>query len=64
MILIKEAREIKDLPAVLACEVICQRLKLVQHDILYVIVIKDGVQHEAVRIVLGAASHVRTCLIK
>ena len=48
VVIVKELGEVEDLPAVLAREVICQRLQLVEHDIFHVVVWEEGVKYETV----------------
>ena len=48
MVFVEELLEVQDLPACLACEVVGQGLKLVEHDVFYVVVIEDWVEEETV----------------
>ena len=48
VILIEEALEIEDLPALLAGKVVCQSLQLVKHNVLDVIVTEHGFKQETV----------------
>ena len=53
MILIEESGKIQHLPAVLACKIVRQRLQFMEHNILYIIIIEDWIQHETIGIVLS-----------
>ena len=55
MVFIEESGKIQHLPAILARKIVRQRLQFMEHNILYVIIIEDWIQHETIGIVLSTA---------
>ena len=55
MVFIEESGKIQHLPAILARKIVRQRLQFMEHNILYVIIIEDWIQHETIGIILSTA---------
>ena len=56
MVFVEKSGEIEHLPAILAREIVRQRLQFMKHNILYVIIIEDWIQHETIAIILCTAN--------
>ena len=64
VLFVEELREDQYLPTVLTCEVVRERLQLVKHDVLDVVIVEDRVEHETIRVILCAVCLTCTHLVE